>query len=141
MATCIWRTQLRWAECDPAGIIYHAHLFDWFSEGRIQWLKEHDLDYYKVLRPRGVELLVRHAEAQFFHAMHPGDWVALSVDLTSLTPTRAKFDYHVVKDDNIQQEMSRGITEHVFVHEGRASRVDRRTPDLFTLFQAAFSRS
>ncbi|OLZ11156.1 thioesterase [Sulfobacillus thermosulfidooxidans] len=137
----IWRTQVRWAECDVAGIIYHAHVFDWFSESRIQWLMAHDLDYYKILRPRGIELLVRHAEAQFFYAMHPGDLVAVDVELTGLSPTRARFTYRVLRDDITQQETSRGMTEHIFVQQGHASRVDRHNPDLFARFQAAYSQS
>ncbi len=137
MAT--WRTTVRWAECDVAGIIYHAHLFDWFSEARICWLENHNLDYYKILRPRGIELLVRHAEAQFFHAMKPGDQVTVSVNLAELSATRVKFSYQVFKDRDGGSETVRGATEHIFVAQNHVIRFDRRQPELFARFQTALS--
>ncbi|MCL4493299.1 MAG: acyl-CoA thioesterase [Firmicutes bacterium] len=137
-----WQTDVRWAECDAAGIIYHARVFDWFSEARICWLENHDLDYYKILRPRAIELLVRHAEAQFFHAIHPGDRMTVHIDLAEISPTRTKFSYHVFKDDgDARPETCRGITEHIFVKEGHAIRLDRHQPELFTRFQTAWSQS
>ncbi|MCY0908790.1 MAG: thioesterase family protein [Sulfobacillus thermotolerans] len=127
-----WTTCLRWAECDVAGIIYHAHLFDWFSEARIHWLRVHNMDYYKILRPLGLELLVRHAEADFIHAMRPGDRCDVHASLTGLTPTRATFTYQVTSQG---QETSRGITEHIFVLNGHAARLDRSLPEYYGSLQ------
>ncbi len=131
--TTTWTTRLRWGECDAAGIIYHAHLFDWFSEARVQWLREHNMDYYKILRPKGLELLVRHAEADFFHAMRPGDLCEVRARLSSLTPTRARFTYHVAISGGA--ETSRGVTEHIFVLTGRAVRLDRTFPEYYQSLQ------
>ncbi len=139
MPMVMWRTDVRWAECDAAGIIYHAHLFDWFSEARICWLENHHLDYYKILRPRAIELLVRHAEVQFFHAMHPGDNIAVHIALEGISATRAKFSYHVFNQADAKVETSRGLTEHIFVSQGHAIRLDRQQPELFARFQEAWS--
>ena len=132
-----WNSQVRWAECDAAGIIYHARVFDWFSEGRIAWLRDHALDYYEVLRPRGVDLLVKSAHAAFRHTLHPGDAVKLLVTVEELSFTRVSFCYRVLTPQNLEVEALSGITEHAFVADGRAKRLDRFAPDIMERFEQA----
>ncbi|MCY0878049.1 MAG: thioesterase family protein [Firmicutes bacterium] len=129
-----WHGWVRWAECDAAGIIYHARVFDWFSEGRIQWLREHDLDYYEVLRGQGLEMLVKTAEASFHHSLRPGDVIELDIALEWVTPTRAAFRYQVFHPENPDLVAIEGRTEHSFVVDGRARRLDRRFPEIFEQF-------
>ncbi len=135
MAVSEWRSVVRWAECDAAGIIYHARVFDWFSEGRITWMKEHNLDYYEVLRPEGIELLVKSANAAFHHTLRPGDPVHLTIALDTITPTRAVFRYRVAAPASVDVAAIEGITEHAFVVGGRARRLDRLAPDILRRWQ------
>ncbi|NMP23617.1 acyl-CoA thioesterase [Sulfobacillus harzensis] len=135
MAISEWQSVVRWAECDAAGIIYHARVFDWFSEGRITWLKNHGLDYYEVLRPQGIELLVKSANAAFHHTLHPGDTVRLSVALETVTPTRAVFHYRVAAPSAPELVAIEGVTEHAFVIGGRARRLDRAAPQILEQWQ------
>jgi acyl-CoA thioester hydrolase len=130
-----WRSSVRWAECDAAGIIYHARVFDWFSEGRIAWLRDNQLDYYDVLRARGIELLVKTANASFHHTLRPGDPVQLRIALDSLSATRATFRYRVAAPDNPQVTALEGFTEHAFVVDGRARRLNRAFPDIYEQFE------
>ena len=132
-----WNSRVRWAECDAAGIIYHAHVFDWFSEGRIVWLKEHQLDYYDCLRPRRIELLVKSATAKFHHSLQPGDPIRLSIAAGQLSPTRVAFHYQVSSPDNPSLVALEGLTEHAFVVDGRAKRLDRSAPDILSRFAEA----
>jgi len=130
-----WHSRVRWAECDAAGIIYHARVFDWFSEGRIVWLKEHGLDYYDVLRPFGIELLVKSANASFHHTLKPGDPVHLEIQLELITPTRASFRYRVAAQQDVKVTALEGMTEHAFVVDGRARRLDRVALEVFQQFE------
>lgn len=132
-----WNSRVRWAECDAAGIIYHARVFDWFSEGRIAWLRDHNLDYYGVLRQRGIELLVKSANAAFRHTLHPGDAVKLLVSVEELSYTRVTFYYRVLAPENLEVTALSGITEHAFVADGRAKRLDRFAPDIMERFERA----
>lgn len=131
----IWQSTVRWAECDAAGIIYHARVFDWFSEARIQWLRDHKLDYYQVLRPEGLELLVKRTSASFHHTLHPGDPVTLHVTLSELSPTRTTFGYTVAAPAKSGVIAVVGFTEHAFVVEGKARRLDRTYPEIYERFQ------
>jgi acyl-CoA thioester hydrolase len=131
-----WETEVRWAECDAAGIVYHARVLDWFSEARVLWLSEHDLDYYEVLRSRGIELLVKSAEIAFRRAMKPKDAIRVDVSVSQVTPTRATFSYQVwSRRHTTWQVTAMGVTEHAFVVEERAARLDRVWPELYALFQ------
>ncbi|AEW03715.1 thioesterase [Sulfobacillus acidophilus DSM 10332] len=129
-----WETVVRWAECDAAGIIYHARVFDWFSEARVSWLAEHALSYYHVLRPQGVELLVKSAHAHFRHALAPGDRVRVTIRLQQITPTRATFHYEGFLWREEWILALEGETDHAFVQGGRAQRLDRRHPDIYQAF-------
>ncbi|MHB1610102.1 MAG: acyl-CoA thioesterase [Sulfobacillus sp.] len=135
MAT--WNSVVRWSEVDAAGIIYHAHVFDWFSETRIAWLHEHLLDYYTVLRQVNVELLVKDAHAKFFHALQLGDVVAVTARLTEISATRCAFTYLIDAPGRPGTLAVIGSTDHAFVVGGRAKRLDRYAPDLLTRFRQA----
>lgn len=126
-----WRTTVRWSECDPAGILYHGRIFDWFSEARVNWLKAAGLDYYAHLRPRGVELLLLEVRASFLAMMRPGDDLTVRTDLDEVTPVRLGFVYKVLRDDVMVAE---GATSHAFVIEGRARRFDRVHPESYRRF-------
>ncbi len=130
-----WNSWVRWAECDAAGIIYHARVFDWFSEGRIAWLNDHQLSYYELLRPHGVELLVKSATAAFHHALRHGDPVRLRISMETLTPTRVSFRYWMAAPANPDVTALEGLTEHAFVVDNRARRLDRMFPDIFAQFE------
>lgn len=130
-----WQSDVRWAECDAAGIIYHARVLDWFSEGRIAWLKAHGLDYYEVLRTQGIELLVKSANVSFHHTLRPGDPIDLITDVDLLTPTRVSFRYRIRAPQDTSLWAVEGQTEHAFVMNGRARRLNRVAPALFTLFE------
>lgn len=132
-----WNSRVRWSECDAAGIIYHARVFDWFSEGRIAWLSDHGLDYYDVLRKRRIELLVKTANSSFHHTLRPGDPVRLVIAVGELSFTRVTFHYRVLAPSNPDVTALEGWTEHAFVIDDRAKRLDRAAPDILAQFERA----
>jgi acyl-CoA thioester hydrolase len=118
---------VRWAECDAAGILYHARVFDWFSEGRLAWLRGIGHAYYDDWRARGIDLLVREANATFDRAMRPGDDLSLVVWVDGRQGARLRFRYTVRHQGHVTVE---GFTEHVFVKDGRAINLVRVAADL-----------
>ena len=119
--------RVRWAECDAAGILYHARVFDWFSEARIAWLRGIGHSYYDDWRARGIELLVRDAHASFVRAMRPGDELSLTVWVDKRHGARVRFCYVVRHHGELAVE---GFTEHAFVQDGRAINLARVAEDL-----------
>lgn len=119
---------VRWAECDPAGILYHPRVFDWFSEARVAWLAAQGMSYYETFRPRGIELLVLACRADFHRPARPGDRLTVRVRAGQLTPTRINFHYQVEREGTV---VSSGTTEHVFVRDGKPVNLRKAEPELF----------
>jgi acyl-CoA thioester hydrolase len=128
---------VRWSEVDAAGIIYHAHVFDWFSETRIAWLRRHQLDYYTVLRSVNLELLVKKAGAEFFYALQLGDDIRVTAHVTEISATRCTFRYHIAAPQEPDKYAIVGSTSHAFVVDGRAKRLDRYAPEILQRFREA----
>jgi acyl-CoA thioester hydrolase len=123
---------VRWSECDPAGILYHPRVFDWFSEGRLGWLSRFGQDYYREWRSRGIELLVLECEARFRRPLRPGDAVDVTTAVGDATPTRLTFLYRVTRSGEVVAE---GLTHHAFVSQGRPVNLSKRAPDLLDAFK------
>jgi acyl-CoA thioester hydrolase len=120
--------RVRWAECDAAGVLYHAHALDWFSEARVVWLESIDASYYQHVRQEGIELLVLDVFARFPRALHPGDAIDVTAWVDELTPTRMRFVYRVEHQGRVAVE---GFTRHAFVREGRAVSLSKASPLLY----------
>ncbi len=135
MAT--WHSVVRWSEVDAAGIIYHARVFDWFSETRIAWLRQHQLDYYTVLRSVNLELLVKKAEAEFTYALQLGDDIRVIAHVTDISATRCTFRYQIASPQDPDKYAIVGSTAHAFVVDGRAKRLDRYAPEILQRFREA----
>jgi acyl-CoA thioester hydrolase len=119
---------VRWAECDPAGILYHPRVFDWFSEARVAWLAARGMSYYETFRPRRIEILVLACHAEFLRPARPGDQLTVWAWADQLTPTRMNFYYRVEREG---VEVSTGSTEHVFVRDGKPVNLKKAEPVLF----------
>ncbi len=123
-----WALTVRWAECDPAGIIFHGRVFEWFSEARVAWLAHIGVSYYRDVVPQGVELLVTDATAQFRRPLRAGDPVAVEVWVSRLSPARMHFAYRA----SLGAEMAiSGETRHAFVMQGRAGNLKKVHPRLY----------
>jgi len=121
---------VRWAECDAAGIIFHGRVFDWFSEARVAWLEAVGLSYYQDVIPRGIELLVVHASADFRRPLRPGDVAVVEARVSRLTPARMHFTYRVRRDG---VEVASGATHHGFVLQGKAGNIKKAHADLYRM--------
>lgn len=119
---------VRWAECDAAGIIFHGRVFEWFSEARVVWLAGVGLSYYQDVIPRGIELLVAHASADFRRPLAPGEACVVEARVSRLTPARMHFAYRVLRDG---LEVASGATHHGFVIRGKAGNIKKAHADLY----------
>jgi acyl-CoA thioester hydrolase len=120
--------RVRWAECDAAGVLYHAHALDWFSEARVVWLEGIGASYYQQVRQAEVELLVLDVFARFPRALHPGDAIDVTAWVDELSPTRMRFVYRVEHQGRVAVE---GFTRHAFVRRGRAVNLSKASPPLY----------
>lgn len=111
--------EVRFGECDPAGVVYYANYFDWFSIGRLKYLEHHGLRYWDFFEAIGVTLVVVEATCRYLRPSLPGDRLRLETALTALTPSRAAFGYRLLSaerpdPDGRHELRAVGTTTHAF---------------------------
>jgi acyl-CoA thioester hydrolase len=127
--------EVRWGECDPAGIVYHPAYIDWFSVARMRFLRENGIPYMEKFHDNGVVLVVLEAQCRYFKTLRAEDAVRIDARLLELTRTRMTVDYSVYNSDG--ELCAKGKTEHAFVDENRkAINVAKRAPELWGLLQS-----
>lgn len=111
--------------------MYYARYFDWFTEGRIAFLREQNLSYMDTFHRNGIVAVAIHAHCDYHRALAPEETIAIETALTGLTPTRMTFGYHLYKapGDTLAAE---GETQHAFVDaDGRPFNLKKRFPELW----------
>jgi acyl-CoA thioester hydrolase len=58
---CEQEREVRWGDCDAAGIVYYARYFDWFTDGRIALLKQIALPYQQFFHEQGITVVAVEA--------------------------------------------------------------------------------
>lgn len=124
--------EVRWGECDPAGIVYHPNYLDWFSVARMRLLADNGAPYMRHFHDNGVVLVVLTANCQFRKVLRAEDRVKVTATLVGLTRTRMAVEYMVHDEGgNLCVE---GKTTHAFVDmKQRPVNVARRSPALWAV--------
>jgi acyl-CoA thioester hydrolase len=127
--------EVRWGECDPAGIVYHPAYIDWFSVARMHWLREHGVKYMEDFHDQGIVVVVLAVNCRYVKTLRAEDQVRVDARLAKLSRTRMEFHYQVF---NAAGELcAEGMTEHAYVDErGRAVNIAKRAPALWERLHA-----
>ena len=124
--------EVRWGECDAAGIVYHPVYIDWFSVARIQLFRSYGMSYMKDFHDHGIVLAVLDAHCHYRKTLRVEDRVKVEVHVRELTRARMSLDYRVYNQDTVL--CAQGATEHVFLDEAnRPVNLAKRRPDLWDL--------
>ncbi|MDQ0188816.1 acyl-CoA thioesterase [Alicyclobacillus cycloheptanicus] len=126
--------EVRWGECDPAGIVYHPAYLDWFSVARMHYLRENGISYMETFHDNGIVLVVLEARCRYRKTVRAEDVIRVEARMAERTRTRIKMVYRVYdQDGNLCGE---GETHHAYVDEqNRAVNVAKRAPELWALLQ------
>lgn len=119
-----------WGDSDPAGISYYARTFDWFTNGRLDFLRAYGMPYMETFHAQGIALVCLHADCDYKKMVRPGDKLTLETLLTNLTRTRITFTYRVFNEDGeLTQE---GVTRLAFTDtNAQPFNLKRRFPELW----------
>lgn len=131
---------VRWGECDPAGIVYHPNYLDWFSVARMRLLADYGLPYMTSFHDNGVVLVVLEATCSFKKVVRVDDHVSVRATLTDLSRTRMSVLYKVV--DAAHQTCAVGHTHHAFVDllDHAPVNVAKRCPQLWEKLSALWPK-
>lgn len=87
------RHRVRYRECDPMGVVYHAHVVDWFEAARTEALREAGLPY-RELEESGIIMPVVGLEVAYRSSVYYDDLVEVEARFPRLG-ARLPIDYAV----------------------------------------------
>lgn len=106
--------EVRYAETDQMGVVYHSNYIIWFEVLRGEYLKERDINY-SLLEKEGVLVPVLKVECNYKQPAKYGDIVTVLGEITEISRTRFTFQYEIKRKDT-EELLVTGKTEHLFTN-------------------------
>lgn len=103
--------RVRWAECDPQGVVFNAHYLA-YVDLSITELWRAAFGSYDAMLARGVDIVVAHAELRFLSPARFDDELSLEVGVTHMGTTSIVTTHWFRRDEELLLEAS---VRHVFV--------------------------
>ena len=104
--------EVRYAETDMMGVVYHGSYLPWFEVGRTTLLKECGFPY-RDLEAQGFRLPVIELGMKFARPARYDEIVTIVTRLTERPQLRIRLDYEVRRGDEL---LATGFTVHAFVN-------------------------
>jgi acyl-CoA thioester hydrolase len=132
--------EVRWGDCDAAGIVYYAKYFDLFTDGRVALLKIIGIPYQKFFHEQGIVVVAVEAACRYRKSLFPEEKYFLSTTLSRLGRTRMIFDYIITAAD--QTPVAEGRTVHAYVdNTGKPFDIKKKRPELWSKLQDHYNIS
>lgn len=103
---------VRYAETDMMGVVYHGNYLTWFEVGRTQLLRECGL-VYRDLEAQGYRLPVVEVGAKYLRPALYDDAITVVTTLAEKPLLRIRLDYEVRRGDEL---LVTGFTVHGFIN-------------------------
>jgi acyl-CoA thioester hydrolase len=94
----VMRLRVRYAECDPMGVVHHSSYVPWFEMGRTELLRAAGLSYAK-LEDRGVFMVITKLDVRYRRPLKYDDVVEVRTRVvgTSRVKIRHEYELHLVE--------------------------------------------
>ena len=117
--------EVRFGDCDPAGIVYFPRFFDFFHQAMETWFPAHlGFGYDEFVRGRKLGFPAVHTEADFERPCRFGERIVVHQRVTRLGRTSIEFYYEVWgAAAGVEQRRARGRTVCVVMN------LDDRSPE------------
>lgn len=103
--------RVRYAECDPQGVVFNAHYLAYFDTS-INELLRAACGSYQAMLDRGVDIVVAEAQLRFRSAARFEELLALEIAVGQLGTTSITSEHRVSREGELLVE---GMTRHVAV--------------------------
>lgn len=125
--------QLRYADSDQMGVIYHANYFSFFEQGRTKYLKDLGFDYHKV-EEEGIIFPIREVSAKYIKAITYGESIHVITKVHKLTKVKTTY-FHEIFSDSGDLKAS-GYTTVVCVDKEsfKVIKMDERLPEIYKAY-------
>ncbi|MDD4238240.1 MAG: acyl-CoA thioesterase [Desulfotomaculaceae bacterium] len=128
--------EVRWGDCDAAGIVYHARYFDLFTDGRVALFKQIGLPYQQTFHEQGIVVVVVEASCRYRKNLKPEEKYILRTTLANFGRTRMIFEYVINKYED-RSVAAEGRTVHTYVDDtGKPFDLKKKRLDLWAKLEA-----
>ncbi len=127
------QVNVRYAETDMMGVVYHGSYLPWFEVGRTTLLKELGLRY-RDLEEQGYFLPVLEVAVKYVRPARYDDTLTIITTLREAPLLRINLEYEVRRGDEL---LATGRTAHAFVD--RAGKPVRPPANAVDVFNRAFA--
>ena len=136
MISSVYRHRVRYRECDPMSVVYHAHYLDYFEAARTEALRDLGLAY-RDLEASGVIMPVVRAEVHYRRPARYDDLLEITVLFPEIPRVRVPIDYEV-RHVGAPELIATGRVVLCFMDAAR-NRPIPIPPDVRALFEAAWA--
>ncbi len=119
--------RVRYADTDQMKQVYYGKYFEYFEQGRTDFLRSLGLAYAELER-QGFLLPVLEAHARYKQPALYDDLLRVQTRLRDMPAVRFRLEYSIMRNDN-PDILAEGYTEHTFIRA--STRRPVRAPELF----------
>jgi len=94
--------RVRYRECDPMGVVYHAHYVDHFEFARTEALRVHGLPY-RTLEENGIIMPVVELQVRYHRSAHYDDLIEIHVRFPDPPTVRITAEYAVRRIEPVEE--------------------------------------
>lgn len=89
--------RVRWAECDPQGIVFHGRYLTYFDIAQTEYLRHIGLPYPQAMKDLGVDLVVIKATLECLGSAFFDDEIEVMVRVGRIGRTSLTFQFEVYR--------------------------------------------
>lgn len=125
--------QLRYADSDQMGVIYHANYFSFFEQGRTKYLKDLGFDYHNVEKS-GIIFPIRDVSGKFIKPITYGEKIYLLTKVHKLSKVKTTYFHEIFSD--LGELKASGYTTVVCVDKKtfKVIKMDERMPEIYNAY-------
>lgn len=98
-----YRHRVRYRECDPMGVVYHAHFVDHFEYARTEALRVHGLPY-RLIEESGIIMPVIDLQVRYHRSAFYDDVLEVHVDFPHMPTARVTAEYSIRRLEPTEEE-------------------------------------
>lgn len=114
MMKSVKTVEVRYAETDQMGVVYHANYLVWLEMGRTQLIKDLGFDY-AGLEQKGYLSPVLDVSIQYKQSVRYGETVTVKTWIDSYSRLKTIYGYEVIKENGSVAATAK--TMHTLVHK------------------------
>lgn len=128
------KLNVRYAETDKMGVVYHANYLIYFEVARTDFITKSGITY-NAMEQNGIMTPVIESHCKYIQGAKYDDELIIKTWVNKLTPIRVEFNYVVIREKD-QKEITKGSTLHVFVdNDFKIINLKKKHIDIFEKLQ------